>query len=188
MLVKKMWTVSAKTAKRTDVIFPKITESGAMFGLAQFNRDVPHAYLCEGEIDAMILKTFGADNPLASATNQIAAAQAQSIIPYIDTLYHFPDAELSGVVSVQRVMKFMGDKGITIRVLDAGLIEVDDKLLFKSKKAKDAGDLTNPQQLDYLMDNTLSPEEFIKKYSEKKDLTKKQNKGIKPKIVDPTKK
>lgn len=161
---KKIWTVSSKTSELPNEIFPRITQSGAMFGLSQFDRNYRVATLCEGEIDAMSLRSMGAKNPVASATNQITASQAMSMFPYIDRLIHVPDAEVSGAVSVKRIMKFFQETEINIRVIDCGLVTIEDGLTLKKRPAKDANDLESEDQFEYLMEHWISPEEFLEKY------------------------
>lgn len=165
---KKIWTVNNTILKRdhrmTDIVFPKITESGAMFGLAQFDTGKNTATLCEGEIDTMSLKKFGAINPLGSATNQITTAQFKAIAPYIDKLIHVPDADKAGVESVLKVKKFFSNTDVEIITLDCGLVEVTDPVTLTKKKAKDAGDLKTKEQYQYLLANPKTQDEFIKKY------------------------
>ena len=166
---KDIWTVSSSTLKRdhqiTDYIPPKITASGAMFGLAQIDITKPVITLCEGEIDAMKLKMFGAINPLATATNQVTMSQFRNMQGYIDKLIHVPDADQAGVITVVKLQKLFSGTGINIQTVDCGLVTVKDDITLSKKKAKDAGDLKSSEQFNFLLKYCVSQEDFIKKYS-----------------------
>lgn len=162
---KKIWTVNSKTSGFTDVVFSTTTKSGALFGLAQLDKTKRTVSICEGEIDAMKLFLYGAVNPLAAATNQITTAQCKAIHPYIDRIIHFPDAEHSGVVTVKKLLSFFGKTAIKIQVADCGIVKVPiDDYSTKLKNAKDPGDLRSQEQLNTILENLITPEEFIKKY------------------------
>lgn len=165
---KDIWTVSTTTLKRdhkiTDYVPPKITVSGAMFGLAQIDITKPVITLCEGEIDAMKLKKFGAINPVATATNQITLSQVRNMQGYIDKLIHVPDADQAGAISVAKVRKFFAGTGITVQTLDCGLITLFDEITREKKRAKDAGDLSSPKQFQTLLKYSVSQDDFLEKY------------------------
>lgn len=161
---KKIWTVNGKTSGFTDVLFSTTTRSGAMFGLAEFDKCKKMAVICEGEIDAMNLFSLGMSNTLAAATNQITTAQCKAIHPYIDRIIHFPDADKAGGVAVKKLNMFFHNTDVKIQVADCGIIKVADGFSSRKKNAKDPGDLENETQLQHIMSNLITPEEFLDKY------------------------
>ena len=161
---KNIWTLNQKTSGMTDIVFSRTTASGAMFGMKQFDKRKRIVALCEGEIDAMKLYTFGVTNPLASATNQITMAQCKAIHPYVDKIIHFPDADKAGAISVKKLLAYFATTDVTVQVADCGNVLVQEDFSTKKRPAKDPGDLTSKEQIGFLMDTLVSPSEFLDKY------------------------
>lgn len=122
----------------SDVEYPRITATGALFGLHLIQRGRP-IYVVEGEIDAMVWASLGFTNVIASTTTSVTASQFSRIFSLTNVVIFGFDADKAGAIATAKATKEASRAGVIAYGIDwaaAGL--------------KDAGEVSSEEHVTCL--------------------------------------
>jgi 5S rRNA maturation endonuclease (ribonuclease M5) len=140
---KKIWTVSPKIAGYPNLIFPKLRDVGAWFGMEFIDWSKP-VMTVEAELDVMRLAALGVYNVIASATSSVSKAQVEALTGAQVLILGY-DADKAGRDAHRRIIKGIKGRtqGISILEIDWSVARKHPKFRKDKKdlKCKDPGDL-----------------------------------------------
>lgn len=135
---KRHFYVTGKLAGYPEIKLPKLSESGAWFGLHLIDQKKP-ILTCEGEIDCMRLASLGFRNAVASGGTSISPSQISEITAPV--VYLGFDSDKAGERATKHLIKALYEKCDLYR-LDWSYIQ-----------CKDAGDLLDQELLKKVLRN-----------------------------------
>lgn len=135
---KSIYTINAELAGVDDVVFPKLTEVGAWFGMFLIDWSRP-VLLVEAEIDAQRIVSLGFFNVISSATSNLSDSQIDAL--HADTLLLGYDDDKAGKHAHRRIADRVGEKA-TMFELKWGLVKNAE-----GEPCKDGGELVNSDDL-----------------------------------------
>lgn len=133
---KKLFTISPGLFGMEGVEFPSLAKDGVWFGLHRAKIREP-VVLVESEIDALRLSTLGYTNSIASCSSNVTAKQLSNIQNKVIILGY--DSDLAGEKATKHICNFYNDKIIY-------------KINWDLVGRKDAGDVVDKEEMDFLME------------------------------------
>lgn len=135
---KDIFTFSHKyikdMAQYSDVIFPRIVDTGAFFGAHTLIKGDLPIIVVEGEIDAMVWFSLGFNNVIATATTSITEAHFSRLFSWTDRIILGFDTDKAGQLATKKTLEKADAAGCSVYMINwaaAGL--------------KDAGAVTTPE-------------------------------------------
>jgi DNA primase len=150
---KSIWTISPKVARFPNLVFPKLKEIGAWFGMDLVDWSKP-VVVVESELDVLRLASLGRMNVLASATSSVSEAQIKTVLMARRLILAY-DADRAGSNTHRRIIDRADGKS---NIYTADWSNAEKHELFRKGKkddmrCKDAGDLKNEGELNKVLSN-----------------------------------
>jgi hypothetical protein len=154
---KEIWTVSPKVAGYPNLVFPKLRDVGAWFGMEFIDWSKP-VLTVEAELDVLRLAALGVYNVIASATSSVSKAQIKALTAAKVLLLGY-DADKAGREAHKRIINGVKGRtqGISILELDWSVARKHPKFRKDKKdlKCKDAGDLQGKSGVSRVLRNMI---------------------------------